>query len=57
MYTGYNALNLALVVPENGLVVACEINEEYVKIGKPFFTEVNHSKTYSSILNILIQRK
>ncbi|XP_016417459.1 catechol O-methyltransferase domain-containing protein 1-like [Sinocyclocheilus rhinocerous] len=39
MYTGYNALNLALVVPENGLVVACEINEEYVKIGKPFFTE------------------
>ncbi|XP_073691284.1 catechol O-methyltransferase domain-containing protein 1 [Garra rufa] len=39
MYTGYNALNLALVVPENGLVVACEIDEEYVKIGKPFFKE------------------
>uniref|UniRef100_A0A8C2CMS0 Catechol-O-methyltransferase domain containing 1 n=1 Tax=Cyprinus carpio TaxID=7962 RepID=A0A8C2CMS0_CYPCA len=39
MYTGYNALNLALVVPENGLVVACEISEEYVKIGKPFFKE------------------
>ncbi|XP_052428125.1 catechol O-methyltransferase domain-containing protein 1 [Carassius gibelio] len=39
MYTGYNALNLALVVPENGLVVACEIDKEYVKIAKPFFTE------------------
>ncbi|KAG1950641.1 S-adenosyl-L-methionine-dependent methyltransferases superfamily protein [Pimephales promelas] len=39
MYTGYNALNLALVVPENGRVVACEINEEYVEIAKPFFIE------------------
>ncbi|KAI2657651.1 Catechol O-methyltransferase domain-containing protein 1 [Labeo rohita] len=36
---GYNALSLALVVPENGLVVACEINEEYVNIAKPFFKE------------------
>ncbi|XP_073775942.1 catechol O-methyltransferase domain-containing protein 1 isoform X1 [Danio rerio] len=40
LYTGYNALSLALVVPENGRVVACEINEDYVKIGKPFFAEV-----------------
>ncbi|XP_077053279.1 catechol O-methyltransferase domain-containing protein 1 [Siphateles boraxobius] len=39
MYTGYNALNLALVIPENGRVVACEISEEYVKIGKPYFIE------------------
>uniref|UniRef100_A0A672KAF0 Catechol O-methyltransferase domain-containing protein 1-like n=1 Tax=Sinocyclocheilus grahami TaxID=75366 RepID=A0A672KAF0_SINGR len=39
MCTGYNALNLALVVPENGLVVACEINEEYVNISKPFLKE------------------
>lgn len=46
MYTGYNALNLALLVPENGRVVACEINEEYVKTAKTFFTEVCQNKTY-----------
>ncbi|KAJ8418248.1 hypothetical protein AAFF_G00139570 [Aldrovandia affinis] len=39
MYTGYNALSLALVVPENGRVVGCEINENYTNMGKPFFEE------------------
>uniref|UniRef100_A0A4W5LRA9 Catechol-O-methyltransferase domain containing 1 n=1 Tax=Hucho hucho TaxID=62062 RepID=A0A4W5LRA9_9TELE len=40
MYTGYNTLNMALVVPESGQVVACEIDDEYVNIAKPFFKEV-----------------
>lgn len=40
MYTGYNALSMALSVPENGRVVACETEEIYINIAKPFFTEV-----------------
>uniref|UniRef100_A0A8C8FTG2 Catechol-O-methyltransferase domain containing 1 n=1 Tax=Oncorhynchus tshawytscha TaxID=74940 RepID=A0A8C8FTG2_ONCTS len=40
MYTGYNTLNMALVVPESGQVVACEIDDEYVNIAEPFFKEV-----------------
>ncbi|KAG7216281.1 hypothetical protein INR49_027915 [Caranx melampygus] len=39
MYTGYNALSMALAMPENGYVVACEIEENYVNISKPFFKE------------------
>ncbi|XP_029608228.1 catechol O-methyltransferase domain-containing protein 1 [Salmo trutta] len=39
MYTGYNTLNMALVVPEKGQVVACEIDDEYMNIAKPFFKE------------------
>ncbi|KAM7408625.1 hypothetical protein PAMA_002374 [Pampus argenteus] len=39
MYTGYNALSMALAMPENGHVVACETEVIYVDIAKPFFIE------------------
>ncbi|CAL8256004.1 unnamed protein product [Lota lota] len=39
MYTGYNSLNMALSIPENGRVVACEVENAYVDIARPFFKE------------------
>ncbi|AWP13913.1 putative catechol O-methyltransferase domain-containing protein 1-like isoform 2 [Scophthalmus maximus] len=39
MYTGYNTLSMALAMPHNGRVVACEIEDTYVNIAKPFFEE------------------
>lgn len=47
MYTGYNALSMALAMPEDGRVVACEIQETYINIGKPFFKEVKNIYIYS----------
>ncbi|XP_030059091.1 catechol O-methyltransferase domain-containing protein 1 [Microcaecilia unicolor] len=37
VFTGYKALNMALALPDDGKVVGCEVNNDYINIGKPFW--------------------
>ena len=38
-YTGYSALAVALALPPGGLLVACDVSEEWASIGRPFWRE------------------
>lgn len=38
-FTGYSALSVALGLPENGKVIACDINGEWTKIARRFWEQ------------------
>lgn len=39
VFTGYSALAIALALPPDGKVVACEVNEEYAKIARRYWQQ------------------
>lgn len=39
VFTGYSALTVALALPNDGKVLACDISDEYTRIGKPFWEQ------------------
>ena len=44
VFTGYSALAVALVLPVDGKVIACEISEEYTAIAKDFWARAGVSE-------------
>jgi predicted O-methyltransferase YrrM len=38
-YTGYSALAVALALPTDGMLITCDVNSEWVNVGRPFWRE------------------
>jgi predicted O-methyltransferase YrrM len=39
VFTGYSALAVALALPQDGQLLACDTNEEFTQIGEPFWQQ------------------
>ncbi len=39
VFTGYSALTVALALPEDGYLLACDINDLYTRVGKPYWEQ------------------
>jgi predicted O-methyltransferase YrrM len=39
VFTGYSALAVALALPADGRVLACDVSDEFTRIGKPFWSQ------------------
>lgn len=38
-FTGYSALAVAMVLPADGTLIACDVSDEFTRIGRPFWKE------------------
>ncbi|WBA82215.1 class I SAM-dependent methyltransferase [Endozoicomonas sp. GU-1] len=44
VFTGYSALSVALALPDDGELIACDISSEYTNIAKPFWEKAGVSE-------------
>ena len=54
-FTGYSALTVALALPEDGRLLACDVSDEYTRTGKPFWQQAGVAQKIDLVLGPALQ--
>jgi predicted O-methyltransferase YrrM len=50
VFTGYSALTVALALPADGYLLACDISDEYTRVGRPYWEEAGVARKIDLVL-------
>src|SRR5512138_3446252 len=54
-FTGYSALTVALALPADGHLLACDVSDEYTRTGRPFWLQAGVADKIELVLGPALQ--
>jgi predicted O-methyltransferase YrrM len=55
VFTGYSALAVALALPADGRILACDVSDEYTRVGRPYWERAGVAPKIELVLGPALQ--